>query len=67
MSAGFPPLPPPDAAALYVGSPQGQSGPMSLDELVRHTPAGRSRPTRRSGTTGGEWMQLPSTRSCATA
>lgn len=44
MSAAFPPLPPSDAAALYVGSPQGQSGPMSLDELVRQHASGQIPP-----------------------
>ena len=44
MSATFPPLPPSDAAAIYVGSSRGQSGPMPLDEFVRQHASGQIPP-----------------------
>lgn len=34
MSAAYPPLPPADAKAIYVGTQQGQNGPMTLDMLL---------------------------------
>ncbi len=44
MSMTFPPLPPPDAAALYVGTPQGQLGPLRLDDLVQQHASGQLPP-----------------------
>ena len=44
MSVTFPPLPPPDAAALYVGTPQGQFGPMRLADLVQQHASGQIPP-----------------------
>lgn len=59
MSATFPPLPPPDAAALYVGSARGQAGPMPLDELVRQHASGQLPPDAAIWYEGlPEWVPL---------
>lgn len=59
MSATFPPLPPPDAAALYVGSSRGQAGPMSLDEFARQHASGQIPPDAAIWYDGlSQWVPL---------
>src|SRR3954469_10655368 len=41
MSAPFPPLPPGNVPAIYVGTQQGQLGPMALDALLHGVGTGQ--------------------------